>query len=533
MTQDFFFGLIGFLLGAILLGMVVYGVLKKYSISPGIADDYPIREIFGWVRKDVGVKKRFLITLGVLLLIGVASFIPLPGVNLDEILRIFRELNEVVGGSRLNRVFNDVDGFQSGALSQVTILSLGFMPFFTACILLQIASAFIPALKRYAFGGEHGRSALADHTYPLTILVSLIWAYFVSLQIERVIPAKFHVQILIIHGWSFRLLAMVTLTSGVGLLLFLAGIITRYGLGNGVAVIVVADFPVRFIAAARDAVVLAENEMLPVHGAFLIILIVILFVSLSWGIYVITSRVTPIGLQDKNEKRITVHLRSSLVGRMPIALGIALLYLLISLTQFTHINWLRVVMLNPIALNTIYAILILTFTYLYALLIFDSRYVAELAQRYGYSLVEAQGNTVASHLRADLLKLLAITGLFLVGGAVVPDLIKSFLKAPPRMARLIGGVEVFVVIGVLLDIVKQLVFLKNKQESGLTDWAVCYTAFDDIEATIKSEYLKSRGIPVLVEPLRFTWGMPMRTIVDQYRIYVPLGRAEEARKSIL
>jgi hypothetical protein len=129
-------------------------------------------------------------------------------------------------------------------------------------------------------------------------------------------------------------------------------------------------------------------------------------------------------------------------------------------------------------------------------------------------------------------KVLIITALFLTVVALTPDLVMAFFKVPYLVASFFGGMSIAFAVGVFSDIIKQLGFFKDKRDSGTKDWNICYIAFDEVEAKIKSEFLKSKGISALVEPLRFTWGMPIRTMVDQYRIYVPADRKEEARNLI-
>ena len=107
------------------------------------------------------------------------------------------------------------------------------------------------------------------------------------------------------------------------------------------------------------------------------------------------------------------------------------------------------------------------------------------------------------------------------------------LKIPYLVATLIGGAGIITAVGVFSDVIRQLEFYKDKKESAIKNWSICYVAFDEIEAKIKSEFLKSKDILALVEPLRFTWGMPIRTMVDQYRIYVPADTKEEARNLII
>ena len=88
------------------------------------------------------------------------------------------------------------------------------------------------------------------------------------------------------------------------------------------------------------------------------------------------------------------------------------------------------------------------------------------------------------------------------------------------------------IVGVIFDLTKQLEFYKAILDSGLDNWTVCYVASDEIEAEIKKSYLESKGIAALIEPLRFTWGLPIRTVVDQYRIYVAQEKKDQARELI-
>jgi hypothetical protein len=181
--------------------------------------------------------------------------------------------------------------------------------------------------------------------------------------------------------------------------------------------------------------------------------------------------------------------------------------------------------------TVIYLVLIITFSYFYAAIVFNPKYILSIANRYGYGLVKSKDGKDEDYLDDNMSKVLLITTLFLVG-LCLTNLIMLFFKIPSLVASFVGGMSLLLAVGVFSDIVKQLSFFKDKQDSGIKDWSICYIAFDEIEAKIKSEYLKAKGILALVEPLRFTWGMPIRTIVDQYRIYVPADRKEEARSSI-
>jgi len=227
---------------------------------------------------------------------------------------------------------------------------------------------------------------------------------------------------------------------------------------------------------------------------------------------------------------LAIYLPPSLIGKIPTALAVNVLFLPIYLASSTGTHgWAEYFTRTSVIFNVAYILLILLCTYLYAPLVFKPRYLIDLMKKYGYAPSEGKEPDFHNHLRITFLKLLAVTGLFLAGIAVLPDLVIALLRIPPRIAGVIGGMQLLVIVGVFSDTVRQLVFLKEKRES---DWAVAYTAFDSIEATIKAKYLKGRGIHALVEPLRYTWGMPIRTIVDQYRIYTPTNKRDEARSLI-
>ena len=532
MTEGAFFALIPIAVAVFLIGKFAYPLLKKYSLPLSFAEAPNLKEIATWVQRDAEVKKRLAVTLGVLLLVGAGSFIPIPGVNVRAILDVFRELSYSLGEGHSGMI-SMLDMVTGGAMSRMTLFSLGIAPFFSACILIQIALAVIPSLKRASFGGEGGREQLAEHTYSLTIILSLLSAYFASFGIENSVGIFHQAEILTIHGWPFRLLAMATLTGGTVLLLFLAGLITRHGLGNGVAIIAVAGFPVKLFLAGRDLFAVAQETIRPVHGIPLLMILLLFFVILTVGIYLVSQLAATITLNNQQGDKLAVYLPPSLVGKIPTALAVNVLFLPIYLASFTGAHeWAEYFTRTPILFNAAYILLILLFTYLYAPLVLKPHYFIDLTKKYGYAPSEGKEPDFRNHLRVKLLKLLAITGLFLAGIAVLPDLVMALLKLPPRIASVIGGVQLLVVVGVFSDIVRQLVFLKERQESGTADWTVAYTAFDSVEATIKAQYLEGRGIRALVEPLRYTWGMPIRTIVDQYRIYTPTNRQEEARSLV-
>ncbi len=133
-----------------------------------------------------------------------------------------------------------------------------------------------------------------------------------------------------------------------------------------------------------------------------------------------------------------------------------------------------------------------------------------------------------------VVSLFLVTGLVLILISNLPGLIWPFILNSKAVSFAVGGTGTLFLVGVFFDLMKQLEFFKKKKkESGIENWAVCYIAPDEIEAQIKTGYLAAKQIPALMEPLRFTWGMPIRTAVDQYRIHVPAEKCAKARQMIL
>lgn len=524
MTENYFMGLVGAAIGIFMLVLIFRAIFGKYSVSLPIEQRNRLKDIFRWMFNDREMIKRLIITAGILIILRFAFLIPLPGINLSVLQDFFRRISRAQGIGIMN-IFS-----AGGAFERLTIFGLGLMPFFSSCGLIQFASIFIPGLRKLSFGGEGGREKISKYTYVLTIILCITQSYFISLWLEN--PARFEgMRIVTMSGLSFRLITMATITASVVFLLFVADIITRYGIGNGVAVIAVSYLPLRIFAAGNQVFILTKSSQLP-FPAFLLI---ILFCGIIYLIFNITNRTKAIEIQDQNSNKISIHFRPSIVGNAPIGYATSIMVLPITIVSFVNSSWASkfssILMRGHIIYTMAYAILIFIFTYLYAWIVFDSEYIYGIMNKYGYSLV-SKDKLDKNHLDNSMSKVLIITGLFLVGIAIIPDLVMVVLKIPYLVATLMGGAGIITAVGVFSDIVNQLVFFKNKKDSGIKEWAICYVAFDEIEAKIKCEFLKNKGISALVEPLRFTWGLPIRTMVDQYRIYVPIDKKEEARSLI-
>jgi preprotein translocase subunit SecY len=240
-------------------------------------------------------------------------------------------------------------------------------------------------------------------------------------------------------------------------------------------------------------------------------------------------------VQGKKRQGFSIPFRPTIIGVVPLfwALNVVSLPTAIALFRGTSPYTMGIFSLNSIFYNIAFALLVCLFT-LYILVVFRPKYVDELMKKYGYSLVGVEPGAGGRGFIKEISKVLAITAVFLIVVNFLPRLIHYFFRIPSQpLLVLICGVKLLIIIGVFADIVSQLEFYKDKQESGLREWSICYIAFDEIEAEVKKEYLKSKGIPALVKPFRYSWGLPIRTVVDQYQIYTPANNSQEARDLLL
>ncbi|MDD5730008.1 MAG: hypothetical protein PHN57_02650 [Candidatus Omnitrophica bacterium] len=474
--------------------------------------------ILSWAANQAEMRKRVFITIGALVLLRLVFLLPLPGLDLEALKKFLGMISNDQAGRVIMLVFG-------GSLDRFTIFGLGLMPFFSSCILIQLASVAIPKLRRLSFGGEGGRREISKYTYIITIVLSLLQSYFIGLWIEN--PARFEGMRLVAMapGLGFRLTCMATMTAAVMLLLFFADLITRHGIGNGIALIAVSFIPLKLFAAARQLLNLGQNGELP----FSPVVFAVVFAGFIYVIYFITNRSKQIEFQDEKSNKISLNLRPTITGYAPISFAQSVILFPAVLASLTGArNMYNLLMRGNLLYFLAYFILIAVFTYLYAAIIFSPKYILNTAAKYGYKLVKNNGRSEEEYLDLGMLKVLIMSALFLIGIACIPDITAVFFRIPYLVAGFLGGTAIALAVGVFSDIIRQLEFFRDKDISGIKNWKICYTAFDEIEAGLKSAFLNNKGVPALVEPLRFSWGMPERTMVDQYRIYVPEERKGEA-----
>src|SRR5512136_921422 len=181
------------------------------------------------------LRNRVLFMLALLGVYRVGAFIPTPGINHDALDALFR----AQGGT----IFGFLDIFSGGNLRRFSIFALGIMPYITASIILQLATVVVPYLEKLSKEGELGRRKITQYTRYLTVALTLFQGFMTAIALERS-GGGTGPQIVLNAGWGFRLMVMITLTTGTAFIMWIGEQITERGIGNGISLIIFAGIVV-------------------------------------------------------------------------------------------------------------------------------------------------------------------------------------------------------------------------------------------------------------------------------------------------
>ena len=189
------------------------------------------------------LRKRVLFTLGLLAVYRLGNHIPTPGINAQALIDFFEQ-------NRANW-FGLVDMFSGGNLAKVTVFALGIMPYISASIILQLLTVVWPFLEKLSKEGELGRRKITQYTRYGTVGLSIVQSMGIAVYLERMtVSEKF--KIVDSPGMAFKLMTVLTLTTGTAFIMWLGEQITERGVGNGMSLIIFAGIVVGFPRGLLD-----------------------------------------------------------------------------------------------------------------------------------------------------------------------------------------------------------------------------------------------------------------------------------------
>src|SRR6476646_6936024 len=240
------------------------------------------------------LRNRVLFTLGLLGVYRIGHHIPTPGVNTAALAELANQMQ--------NQMFGLYDMFSGGNLSKVTIFALGIMPYISASIILQLLTVVWPYLEKLSKEGELGRRKITQYTRYGTIFLSVVQSMGIAFFLERQTNVAGGLPLVYHPGLAFRLMTVLTLTTGTCFIMWLGEQITERGIGNGMSLIIYAGI----VVGLPRAVLQTFDQMRTGQIGLIQILFLMVFMTLVIGAIVFVER---------GHRRVTVQYAKRVVGR--------------------------------------------------------------------------------------------------------------------------------------------------------------------------------------------------------------------------
>ncbi|MBD8545390.1 preprotein translocase subunit SecY [Sphingomonas sp. CFBP 8760] len=412
--------------------------------------------------KATDLKKRLWFTIGALIVFRLLSFVPLPGIDPTALGLLSQR---TTGG-----VLDFFNTFSGGALSRMSLIALGVMPYITASIVVQLATSLSPQLAAIKKEGESGRKKLNQYTRYGTVLLTAIQGYFIAVGLEA-LGASNGVQAVIEPGMLFRINAVVSLIGGTMFLMWLGEQITSRGIGNGVSLIImagiVAHLPttlVNLLEGGRTGS-LDPIKLIGIVIAVVGLILFICFMERAQRRILIQypKRQTQRGMQAD---RSHLPLKINTAGVIPPIFASSLLLMPLTISQFAgkrvagESAWGDfIISLNqwlqhgsPVYM-ALYAAGIIFFSFFYTAVVFNPEETADNLKRYGGFVPGIRpGKNTENYFDYVLTRITVIGAAYLTVICLLPEYLVSALSIPFYL----GGTSLLIVVNVTMDTVTQI-----------------------------------------------------------------------------
>ncbi len=413
------------------------------------------------------LKKRLIITLGLITVYRVGCFVPTPGIDGAALAEFFARIAKTQGGA----LFGIINMFSGGAMERLTIFALGIMPYISSSIILQLLTAVIPALEKIAKEGKAGHEKINQYTRYGTVVLSIVQSFFIALWLEN--PARFEgLRIVMSPGWGFRILTVLTLTTGTIFIMWLGEQIQERGIGNGISLVITAGIISRIPTAIHQLFVLispfaaSRRQIQP----FTLLIMAVFLVGVVFAVIMITQ----------GQRKIPVQYARRVVGRKIYGGQSTYIPLKVDTSGVIAIIFAQSIILFPATLasfipnpgfqrlaqglirghvlyTVIYALLIIFFCYFYTAIVFNPLDLSENMKKYGGFIPGIRpGASTAEFLDFVMTRITLAGATFIAVIAILPDFIMAWLNVPYLVASFFGGTGILITVGVMLDTVKQI-----------------------------------------------------------------------------
>jgi len=410
------------------------------------------------------LRQRILFTFAMLAVYRVGAFIVTPGIDPNVVRSFFEQLQ--------GTVFGLFSLFSGGALEQLSIFSLGIMPYISASIIIQLLTVVIPHLEELKKEGEQGRKKINQYTRYGTIGLSIFQSFLIAVALEN---GQFGAGAVLVPGLGFRLMCVMTLTTGTAFIMWLGEQITERGIGNGISMIIFAGIIIGLPGALGQLFQLVRTDQ---FGPLQVLLLFLFAIAVIAFVVVVERGQRRIPIQHARRvvgKRVVqggmsyFPLRVNTAGVIPAIFASSLLMFPLTIGQFTDSPGVRNFIdlyLNPASFGyqIVYISLIIFFCYFYTAIMIDPQDVAENIKKSGAYIPGIRpGKRTAEHIDRILTRITLVGALYMSIVCVLP----TFLAVQAGVPFYFGGTALLIVVGVGLDTISQVeAHLVSRQYEG-------------------------------------------------------------------
>lgn len=407
---------------------------------------------FALLIRDAQLRNRLLFVLGALATFRVLAAIPIPGVNAAQLQVFFAN----------NQFFGLLNLFSGGGLSSLSLVLLGVGPYITSSIIMQLLTIMVPSLKQlYQEEGELGRQKFSQYSRLITLPIAALQGFSFILILERqgviasLSPFQLGVNILVVVAGSM-------------LLMWIGELISEFGLGNGVSLIIFAGIVARIPRTASQALFSFNTSQLPLYIAFAVaacaIVAAVVVVNEAERPVPVTYAKRIRGMKTYGGQSTYLPLRLNQAGVIPIIFALSFLLIPQMFATFfqasTHawlantsafiLSWLQ----NLGFYGSVYFVLVVLFTYFYTAVTFDPHAIAENLQKNGAFIPGVRpGGSTQEYLGKVITRITLVGALFLGIIAVLPIIMQSVSGI---QSLTIGGTALLIVVSVILDLARRV-----------------------------------------------------------------------------
>lgn len=408
------------------------------------------------------LRQRILLTLGLVLIYRLGSYVVLPGVNIDV-------LTAATSNNDNGGIVGLINMFAGGAFLRASIFGLGIMPYITASIIIQLLGMAVPYFQKMQREGESGRKKINQYTRFLTIGVTAVQAPGYIASIKSTAPAAF--TDLSTFWWIQSIFILVT---GTMFIMWLGERITDKGLGNGISLIImigiISRLPFAFLSEFKGR--LSGNGGLII---FLIELVILLLVVVGSILLVQGTRRIPVQFAKKivgNKQyggvRQYIPLKVNAAGVMPIIFAQAIMFIPLAISGFQGTSGGIFSERYGFWYNFIFAVLIIVFTYFYTAIMVNPNQLADDMKRNGGFIPGVKPGKKTAEFIDQVMSRITLPGsIFLAAVAVMPAFAQK-IGINSSFADFYGGTSLLILVGVVLDTLQQIeTYLLNRHYDGL------------------------------------------------------------------